>query len=186
MVAALTDLEVEGATEEGALKVTMTALLATMNCLRHHYSCSELAVFDSYFLSVIRDAHCLNLLSCIYAGGGGSYQASAAPYGKLLPSLSNTPHATPHYLATVLHPSYLRSLTFICYVPLQVEGAEGAEATTHATSSSRATAPEEATAASPMRAVEAEEEEVEEETIIKVSRANLPSPYIQCIGRPTR
>ena len=97
-------------------------------------------------------------------------------------SLSNTPHATPHYLATVLHPSYLRSLTCICYVPLQVEGAEGAEATTPATSSSRATAPEEATAASPMRAVAAEEEE---ETIIKVSRANLPSPFIQCIGWPT-
>jgi predicted RNase H-like nuclease (RuvC/YqgF family) len=61
-----------------------------------------------------------------------------------------------------------------------VEGAEGAEVTTHATSSSRATAPEEAIVASPMRAVEAEVEE--EETIIKVSRANLPSPYIQCIG----
>ena len=90
VVAALTDLEVEGATEEGALKVIMTALLATMNCLRHHDSCSEPAAFDYYFLSAIRDAHCLNLLSCFYAGGGGSYQASAAPYGKLLLSLQYT------------------------------------------------------------------------------------------------
>jgi hypothetical protein len=36
VVAALTDLEVEGATEEGALKVTIIALLATMNYLRHY------------------------------------------------------------------------------------------------------------------------------------------------------